>query len=288
MKNEKSSKLHFVSVSAFVIFIVLGLACASTPTIPMELNERYMLMPQQPTGSERIIASIRIIDEESLLKCRTDQERHPGIGKRLGAPYQAFEGTERHRHERILDLLLNEARILLPNETIDIRNAIIAGYVDRNPRPIELSSSDGRKWTETEYDCRPVFTADIVTTEPAPQPITYANNISREGQSRFDLYGRLHRELINFRHTSARVEIKSQNSDLGSITGVYFFTVNTGQEYLIIAPFQIYVFDGSAEILFKDVGMENKPIFLQSIANLAHAEITNFANNLVSSITPRN
>jgi len=281
---------HAATVTSFVVFIMLGLACASTPPgalVLLELSDRYRAMPLPPTGSERIIDKV----EATGPKVYNHSDdwvpyNHSFAPVPLGGKsYEEYGETKRHPDEPIMDQLLKEAEKKYPNETVTIRNASLVGYRHYNSK----AQSDGR----TFFDCHSYCTADVVIAEPMPQPITYLNNITLEGQSRNDLYRRVNRELGDFRQPSARIEVQTADFDLGRIRGRYVFTVNTGQAYIITAPFTIDILDGSAQISFVNPSLQRssrsaeEPIFLQSTADLVRSELTTFANNLISNITSR-
>ena len=212
----------------------------------------------------------------------------------MGAPYEAYESTTRHKDEPILDQFLNEAKRRYPNDTVTIRSATLVRYVHLNPKQRQVTEHpSGRIITYTSYDCHPYYTADVAIAEPMPQLITYTNNITLEGQSRNDLYRRVNREFEDFRQPSARIEVQTADFDLGRIRGRYIFTEKTVQTYIITAPFTVDVLDGSAQIRFENPslqrssGSREEPIFLQSTADLVRSELVTFANNLISKITSR-
>lgn len=176
-----------------MVFIVLGLACASTPTAEISIGENYRKYLQPPSGNERAIDSIGLRGTTSFV-CR-DSSHNVTPTQQLGATYQlggelttkskAAEATapsERHRHEPILDQLLNEVKKQYPNETVDMRSARTSRHIPTNPRTEEyqdsVKNSDGTYSTVTRirtvWDCFPYYVASVITTEPMPQPVTHS------------------------------------------------------------------------------------------------------------------
>ena len=288
----KGKLSHIITVTSFVVFIVLGLACASAPSVRMELSDRYRAMPLPPNGNERIIDKLGVTGLKFMT--HADSQSHDPFPKGpVGAPYNEYgKNTTRHKDELVLDQFLDEAKKRYPNDAVTIRNATLVRYIHEFARQTQ-SIGSGPTYTTTFYDCYPFYTADVVIAEPMPQPITYTNNITLEGQSRNDLYRRVNREFEDFRQQSARIEIQTADFDLGRIRGRYIFTENAGQAYIITAPFTVDVMDGSAQIRFENPSMQRpsgsmeEPIFLQSIADLVRSELVTFANNLISKITSR-
>ena len=307
---------HIITAVSFVVFIVLGLACATTPSAQIELGADYRKYLQQPSGNERAIDSVALQGTTSFV-C-LDSSHNVTSAQQLGATYQlggqlttkdkAAEATvpsERHRHEPILDQLLNEAKKQYPNETVDIRSARTGRHNPTNARQQEYSESvrrsDGSYTTVTRYrtvwDCFPVYVASVITTEPMPQPVTHSENFTKPNATREDMY----RWAINWledNKTSRRITVESQDIARGRIRGTVTCAARTDQTYIVTSMYTIDVYNARTEIKFEDTVIRRtdpalqrvgnpEPIFLQSIADAAKAELVDFSTTLRSYILSR-
>ena len=315
---NKKNLPHKITVAAFVVFIVLGLACASTPTAQIVLGTSYQKYLQQPVGNERRIDSVGLRGSTSFV-CR-DGQHNVTSTQRLGATYElggqattkkkaaaAAVPSERHRHEPVLDRLLNEVKRQYPNENVDMRNAKTSRHIPTNARLEEyedrVSQSDGSyvyvTRTRTIWDCFPYYIADVITTEPWPQPVAHSENFTKPGATRNDI-NRLALNWLEDNTTSRRIKIESQDFDRGRIRGtVQCATRTTDQTYIITSAYTIDVFDARVEIKFDEAILQRidldtgiitgnpEKIFLQSIADAAAAELIDFSTTLRSYILSR-
>ena len=307
---------HIITVVSFVVFIVLGLACATTPTAQIVLDANYQKYLQQPIGNERAIDSVGLRGTTSFV-CR-DSSHNVTPAQQLGATYQlggeltsrskAAEATapsERHRHERILDQLLNEVKKQYPNETVDMRSARTSRHVPTNPRLEEYTdsvrNSDGTysyvTRTRTVWDCFPFYVASVITTEPMPQPVTHSENFTMPGLTRNDIY-RSARNWLDDNTQRRGITVQSENFDRGRITGTVRCFARTDRTYIVTSTYTIDVYDARVEMRFTDTILQRtdpagqyvgnpEPIFLQSIADAAKAELVDFATSLRSFILAR-
>lgn len=317
MMNKKFLP-HIITVVSLVGFIVLVLTCASTPTTQIELSEEYRRYLQAPVGNERVIDTVSIIGNTSFV-CRDPQHTvYPA--QALGATYllggnitslsKAAEAeapaAERHRHEIIIDQLLNEAKRQYPNETVDIRNAKTSGHNRTNARQEEYSeavyNNDGsfRGYVtriRTVWDCYLIYTASIITTDPWPEPVTHSENFTKPGSSRNDIY-RLARNWLDDNTQRRRITVESEDFDRGRITGTVICFARTDRTYIVRSNYTIDVYDARVEISFTDTILQRtdaqqrvtgspERIFLQSIADAAQAELVDFSTSLRSSILSR-
>ena len=307
---------HIVMIVSFVVFIVLGLACATTPTAQIELGANYRKYIQPPTGNERAIDSVGLRGTSNFV-CR-DSSHNITATQQLGATYQlggtlttrdkAAEATvpsERHRHEPILDQLLHEVKRQYPNETVDMRSARTGRHVPTNPRREEYTdyvrNSDGSSTAVTRertiWDCFLYYVASVITTEPMPQPLTHSENFTKPGSTRNDIY----RWAINWIEDNTqrrRITVQSENMDRGRIQGTIRCFARTDRSYYVTSNYTIDVYDARVEMRFTDTILQRtdaagqsvgKPeeIFLQSIYNAARDELVDFATSLRSSILAR-
>ena len=298
MMNKKNLP-HVITVTSFVVFIVLGLACATTPMVSKELGENYQKMTQPPVGNERIIDGVRL--NGTPTRCY-DDGKETFSQQRLGATIQVAESnaSERHPHELILDQLLNEAKRRYPSETVDIRNASIGGRRHINPRPERyIENIDGKTYnrTKTIYDHYTYYIADVITTEPMPQPVTHSENFTKPGATRADI-NRLALNWLEDNKSSRRIVIESQDFDRGRIKGTVTCIARSDNTYQVTSEYTIDVFDARVEIRFTDTVLRRtdpelervgnpEPIFLQSIADAALAELVDFSTTLRSYILSR-
>lgn len=154
----------------------------------------------------------------------------------MGDSYRVSERRkfERHRQEPILDQLLNQATGRYQNETVAIKNARIV----RNNHP-NIS-----------------YSAEIITTEPMPQPVTHSADISLAGVTRADLYRRIDNWFDDRRYNERReagILYHRRDFDVGRIRGFYIFSIpHSGRNYTIVSSFTIDVHDARAQISFPD------------------------------------
>jgi hypothetical protein len=310
---------HIIAVGASVVFIVLGLASATTPTSQITLGADYQKYLRPPSGNERAIDSVGLQGRTSFV-CR-DPSHGITTSQVLGASYQiggqltskskadeAAAGpapTERHRHETILDQLQSAGERLYPSETVDIRNARTTGHAPTNPRQEEyqdtVRNSDGSSSTVTRtrtvWDCYPYYSASVITTEPMPAPVSHSENFQMPGLTRNDIYRRGYNWLEDNK-TSRRIGNLDGNFDRGRITGTVTFATRADHTYRITSNFTIDVYDARTEVKFDEAILQrtdpsqqsaggSERIFLQSIADAAKAEIVDFSTSLRSYIISR-
>jgi len=278
-----------------LLFVVYLLSSCST----IQLAERYQGMVVPVGSGERIIDRVLILRAN---QCTDDTRRnHPPM--RLGGDATVI-GDGRHPHEVGLRSLMAEAQRRFPNEQIAVRDARRYHFHNNHRR-----EGQGQT-TWIAFDCHLRYIAYVVTAEPMPAPVTHSETITvTEGQvgnivasdgsvlgqisfaqvTRGDLYRRAHNWLTDA-NPRGTVEIVSAQFDLGRITGRYVFTIaNGGITYSISSFFTIDVHDARAQIRFENTvlrrGGAPEPIFLQSFANIAHAELVTFTDALISRIT---
>ena len=303
MMNKKNLP-HIITAVSFAVFIFLGLASATVPRVPVELGEEYQAFLQQPTGNERVIDTIGVRGNSFV--CR-DGQHAVTSAQRLGATYQAREdsGPQRHPHEAVLDQLLSEAKRHYPSEIVNIRNARTGRHIPTNARQEQYSESVRRSdgsytsvmRTRTVWDCVPYYIADVITTEPMPQPVTHSENFTKPGATRADIY----RWAINWLEDNTqrrRIRVESEDINRGRIRGTVTCATRTDQTYIVTSSFTIDVYDARVEIRFADTVLQRsdpelqrrgntEPIFLKSIADAALAEIVDFSTTLRSHILSR-
>ena len=298
MKRKKNVNVHFLAVTGLII--VLGLCNVAPVTaqlgrrVTIDLADRYRAMPHPPTGNERIIdrvSDIRVWQSS----CHIGQ--HNETPRRMGTPYQS-RNAERHRDEVLMDRLLDEARRRYPGVEITIRNVMFTGVISQNHRIeqfIENTSSGSRTVREARWTCSNVWSADVVTTEPMPAPITLSIDINIVGRTRNDLYRRadnwLDDRLFNDQLQRAGVRIQRRDFDVGRIRGEYIFF--TGQNFRITSIFTIDVHDERAVVSFQNPTLlrpgsnREEPIFLQSTANSVRTELEVFTEGVRNHMSTR-
>ena len=314
--KKKDCRGHSVAVGTFVAFIVLGLACATTPTAQIELGENYRKYLQPPSGNERAIDSVGLRGTTSF-ECRDSSHKVTPL-QQLGATYQlggqlttkskAEEATapsERHRHESVLEQLLNQVKKQYPNETVDMRSARTGRHIPTNPRTEEyedrVQNSDGSysyvTRRRTIWDCFPYYVASVITTEPMPQPVTHSENFTMPGLTRNDIY-RSTRNWLDDNTQRRGITVQSENFDRGRITGTVRCFAKTDRTYIVTSTYTIDVYDARVEMKFTDTILQRtdpagqyvgnpESIFLKSIAEAAQKELVDFATSLRSFILAR-
>jgi len=313
---NKKRMLYFSTAVLFVVVILLWQACTTTPSAQIELGANYRKYLQQPSGNERAIDSIGLRGPTSFV-CRDTSHaltssQQLGVTYQIGGQFSLFASrndteaaeppSERHRHEQILDQLLDEVKRQYLNETVDMRSARTARHIPTNSRLEEYqeyvrSGNSGYYVTRTRYvyDCFLYYTASIITTEPMPQPVTHSEQFTIQGMTRRDIQNRIYNWLERNR-TSRRISDLRQDHDRGEITGTVTIAARTtDQSYFITSNFTIDVYDARTEIDFTEALVHrtdsslqivgsSEPIFLQSIANAAQAELVDFSINLRSHV----
>jgi hypothetical protein len=313
MKREMNKEWlpHIIAVGAFVVFIVLGLACASTPTTQIDLDSSYKKYLQQPVNPERAIDTVGVRGTTSFV-CRdpshnVTSEQQLGASYSLGGEYtskkKAAEAeapvAEKHRHEAILDQLVILAKGQYPNEkSIDIRSGRTSRHIPTNPRLEEYQQrgTDGNYYTATRtvWDCVPQYVASVITTELPPNPVTHVENFTKPGSTRDDIYRRVNNWLRD-NSVEKRIGNIVGNINDGRLTGTVTCAARAGQTYLVISEFTIDVLNAGTEISFKNTLVQRldssqqrignpEPVFLQSIADAAKAEIVKFSTDLRSAV----
>jgi len=298
----ENRKLHFIAITSFIVFIVLGLACASTPMLTIELSEDYHGYLLEPRNPERRIDTVNVRGNTHFV-CR-DPNHAITSAQRLGAPYQVSEdsGIQRHRHEIIFVQLLNEAKRHYPSENVNIKNARTARHNPTNARREEYTAYDNNGGsfiaTRTVWDCFPVYVADIITTARKPEPVNHDEVFTFGTATPRDIYNYALRWLEE-NTQRRRITIQSEDIQRLRITGTVTCFARADQSYIVTSVFNIYVFDaGRIEITFRNTELYRtnaaqqiignpEEIFLQSIADAALAEIVDFSTSLRSNILSR-
>ena len=318
MITGNKRNLHFIAVILLVIFIVLAQACASDPKVPVELGTSYREYLQQPIGNERKIDEVRVKSSTSFV-CRDTQHAITPV-QRLGATYEVStaepktglaamfsspqapkRSIDRHDQEPIFDQLLSETKNQYPNEkNITIRNVRTSAHIPTNARQEEytesVKGSDGRYYSAVRmrplWDCFLYFVADIITTEPMPKPVAYSETFTMKGSSRNDNYRRT-QNWLDDNAAKKRISVDSRDFDGGRLKGTVTCAARTDQTYFITSAYTIDVYDAKIEVKFADAILQRttpsqqrvgppEPIFLQSIADAALAELVDFATSLKS------
>jgi hypothetical protein len=280
-------KRRLFGLTSGITLVFVAVLLNSCTMVPVVIDPKYRGMIGRPGGSERVIDQVMVegVDDKEYV-------RQPPSNGPMGAMYQVLEskkGPERHKHEVMLDELLNGAKELYPSETVSIKNAT-------NRYSCSISS---RTTNFDYYRCRVFHVADIVVAEPMPEPVTYSVELSLADVSRADLYRRIANWLADKKYvedgTVAGVRLETDLAsgvDLGRIKGDYIFYLTSGQKiYVITSSFTIDVHDDKAEMSFKNTrlqrerGGDEEQIFLQSIANAAQAELVSFSDKLRGSVT---
>lgn len=297
MKNEKNCVLHFATGAAFVVLILLGLACATAPkSVPVELSAGYRGYLQSAVGNERVIDTVEVKNDTNAFICPAENNHATVPKMMLGATYYVWENNvpKRHFGEIYIDQLLNIAKRRYPSEAVIIKNARTGKHIPTNYREVYLTDLGRSAYT---YDCFCYYVADVVTTEPMPQPVTYSEVFTMPGATRNDIYRRA-RNWLEDNTQSRRIRINSEDFDLGRIRGTVTCATRTDQTYLVTSTYTIDVYDARAEIRFIDTVLQRtdpalqrvgnpEPIFLQSIADATLAELVDFSTTLRSTIVSR-
>jgi len=308
MNKEQKNLPHISTVVSFVVLIVLGLACASAPTLSVELAKEYQRYLLPPSGNERVIDSVGVRGSTSFV-CR-DGQHQITPAQVLGATYQVRDPNapkqgldailvgheqqddDRHKHEPIFGHLLNEAKKQYSSVTVDIRNAKTSSHIPTNARQEEyvenVPNSAGQmqivRRTRTMWDCFPYYTAEVITTEPMPRPVTHSENFTKPGSTRDDIY----RRAINWleeNKQSRSITIPTQNMARGRLQGTVTVSAIADQTYLIVSTYTIDVYDARVEMRFENTKLQTgEEILLQSIANAAQAALIEFSTTLRSAI----
>jgi|GEM_PF-2064670 len=301
---NKRNLPHIITFLAFAIFIVLGLACASTPMVPVELSANYRGFLSQPAGNERVIDTVYVRGSTSFV-CR-DPQHNITSTQVLGSTYQVREdsGFQSHKDEAVFGQLLNEAKRQYPNEKIDVKNAKTGGHIPTNARhevyTESVSRRDDGSLASVErmrpiWDCFLYYSADVITTEPWPQPVAHSETFQVPGATRADNYRNAY-FWVQDNTTRRRLSGIEGNIDLGQIRGTVTTSARADQTYRIISDFTVRVFDARIEINFSEAVLRRididtgkitgdpEPIFLQSIADAAASELLDFSTALRSHI----
>jgi hypothetical protein len=270
----------------------------------VELGADYRGMLQQPVGNERVIDTVGLRGGNSFV-CRDPSHAFTST-QIMGATYPVREdaGPQRHRHEPILEQLRAEAKRHYPTENIDIRSAKTARHIPTNAREEQYQQTvnqNGRYVTVNRtrpiWDCFLYYTVDVVTTDPMPAPVTHSEDFTKPGATRNDIY----RWAINWIEDNLqnkRIKVQSEDIDRGRIRGTVTCAARADQTYIVTSSFTIDVYDAKVEIRFVDTVLQRtdpelkearppEPIFLQSIADSAKAEMVDFSTTLRSVIVSR-
>jgi hypothetical protein len=291
-------------IKRVVIISLITISLVACATVHVNMEERYHALVRTPSSNERVIFEVSVdgdVRECTVAGHETRAATPLGAQRNVTLVGSSREaGPGRHPDEEILDRLLVRATSLFPNENVSIRSANVSNSHTNSRQVVRVQGQPA----QTVFDCRLVWKASIITTDPMPQPVTHSADLSIAGLSRADIYRRTHNylsDLNNPRRSFNSVnfhalEIQQADIDMGRIRGVYSFIVNTGQNYRISSIFTIDIQDARATISFANatliretgiVAQRGEPIFLQSIANLAQQEIETFTNRLIQGVTQR-
>ena len=312
--------LHFFALTGLAVFVFMVQTCASDPTVPVELGASYREYLQQPIGNERKFDEVRVKSSASFV-CRDTQhavtnaqvlgvtyqvstaEPKTGLAGFFSAPQGPKRSTDRHDQEPIFDQLLSAAKAQYPSEkNITIRNARTGGHIPTNARQEEYNESvkgnDGKYYTVKKtrplWDCFLYYVADVVTTEPMPKPVAHTETFTMKGSTRNDNFRRTQNWLED-NAGKRRITIDSRDFDVGRIKGTVTCAAITDHPYKITSNFTIDVYDAKIEVKFAEATLQRtdpsqqragppEPIFLQSIADAALAELVDFSTSLRSYI----
>jgi hypothetical protein len=309
LTNSKHFARYGISITLLIVVFLLS-SCATTD---IHLNEGYRSKVQKPNQPERVIdRAVLFKDEGKLLRyppsrfveCPQYTSAYsPGP---IGEQYMVFGENvkERHRDERILDSLFNVAKEEYPNDQVDIRNA----------SKVYERLYFGRGGGDV---CLLIYFADVVSTEPMPEPVTHSVELSVEG-NKDDAYKRVDTWFDDRKYdeNKTNVGVKIQRADPATrrISGDYIFLITYGKNsYKITSAFNIDIWNDKPAVLsFKSSLMErnvgkiddkntqsaetniiskktdekkgSEPIFLQSIANLVKAELVRFSEELKAGV----
>jgi hypothetical protein len=181
LTHSKHFARYGISITLLMVMFLLN-SCATTTIL---LSEEYQSKIQKSNQKERAI------DIAILYQGQYGLQREPANWFRdcnsvntspqpMGRQYTVLGENvkQRHREEPILDSLFNMAKEEYPYDKVDIRNAI-SGYKYLN----FLGLGGG---------CQLIYGADIVTTEPMPEPVTYKMEISLKEGTRDDTFRKIH------------------------------------------------------------------------------------------------
>ena len=292
VKTMKRKLLNLIMCTILSSMAILLNSCAMAE---ITLGAKYQRMPSGQSGSERVIDKVAMNGQTTSTSSREGTPSAPSP-QRLGGTYKVLEkqGSQRHRHETILDQLLGQAQRNYPNEAIDIRNATMryrhigsrterGSYKNREGQTIHFS---------TNYsDFQIFYDADVIIAEPVPHPPSHSVEIPLIGVSRADLYRRAHNWLTDTQGNAVRISLA--DFDRGRLQGEYDIVITHGLTYLITSTFTIDVHDERADIRFENPRLQRnssrqfEPIFLQSIANRVQTEMGIFSENLKHSTSSR-
>jgi hypothetical protein len=286
LTHSKHFARYGISITLLIVMFLLNSCATSTILLSEEYKNKIQTLDQKE----------RTIDIAILYQGQYGLHREPANWFRdcnsvstspepMGGQYTVLGENvkQRHRQEPILDSLFNIAKEKYPDDNVDIRNAS-SGYKYLN----FLGLGGG---------CQLVYGADIVTTEPMPEPVKYSMDISLEGVTRDDTFRKIHNWFDDRKYSEdkknkgVRME-KLDGIQIGRIKGdLIFYTPN--QYYLIVAPFIVDVLDAKTTISFAstsnnpvimirtyDSKDKGEPIFLQSVANLSKNELIKFSEEL--------
>jgi hypothetical protein len=311
---------HIIAVGAFVVFMVLGLASATTPTSQIEMGAEYQKYLQAPSGKERAIDTVGMRGSAAFV-CR-DPSHAVTPAQVLGATYQlggeyvskskaaeAEAPTERHKHEVILDQLAALVKKEYPSEKgIDMRSARTAGHNPTNARSEEYSesvrNSDGSYSSVTRYrtvwDCYPVYRASVITTEDMPPNITpFKEEFALpRGSNQSDTYNKAYIWVTRYRGSEWEMvkEDESNNPQRYYLKGRVSWDMTVDHPYRITTVFTMDFFTSVVQINFEEPILQRtdasrssfgapEKIFLQSISDAVQKKLVSFSNSLKSGST---
>jgi len=318
MKHERKFRAKKIRKGIFnlkklVTLLITAFTLISCGTL--QISPQYRSMVQQPSPGERIIARVAVAGEY-----RNCTGEHSSL--RLGGDVMQLPGAlafDRHPHESAIDKLLDEARRRFPDEQVSIRNATRRARHILVPQPGLVQGQACQYYffadvVVTSPMPQPVTHSEVITVTEGAMGDIIASDGSILGQvsfahvTRADLYRRAHNWLTDGNHTG-RVEIRNAQFELGRISGLYSFSITTidRRVYIIHSQFTVDVHDARAQIRFDNTVLRrnaliynaepvvviervspifrDEPIFLQSLADIAHMELIYFSNALISQIT---
>lgn len=304
VRMNKSHSFVMLIIALMIVITVFS-GCSMVP-IPMKAS--YQPMFEMRKSDERLIDTVSF-DGSDIVNC--GHQNHGSRNRLQISGYSVLESqaaNAKHPVEGQLDRLLIEAKKKYPNDPIEIRN-VTDGYESRGTKQANVQGQ-----TQTQRICRRVIMGEVVTSQPMPSAINRTENITGN-MTRADTYRRTHNYLSDTNHRSdtanvgnQAVKIDQANLELGRIRATYTFNVESGEQYLITTVFTMDAHDSKAELSFANATLQRfvvsssslgggdlrmqqtslsapEPIFLQSVADLARAEIVRFSDALVSAIS---
>ena len=318
MKKTMKNPILKCFASIFAVFLLNS--CA-TVLQRVQINPEFQSMLQPQGSNERVIARVDVSgstrnctgedQHPSSIPMGRDITGLPGLVPRGGHPDEDIL-------DRLLILAQRQfpgEHVAIRNATRGVRHVI--GEVDtRNVLPIHRMICQYHFFADVVITApmpQPVTHSEHITITEGQIGNIIASDGSVLGQissaqvTRGDMYRRVHNWLTDA-NPRGSVEIRAAQFELGRISGRYYFVVRGGggQDYTINSTFTIDIHDASAQIRFENTVLRrsaliyheapvivwvrhapvlprifDEAIFLQSIADSAHAELVNFTNALI-------